>query len=92
MSGSDDAAPSHAAPEQADANPTLCSEFVLEAVKRKGKQQVSKSATKARKRLIAQLEAEVDTLEQVDEHGVEIEANYVRRGEILSQLEVLGAS
>ena len=44
------------------------------------------------KRPISQLEAEADTLEQVDQHGVEIEASYVRRGEILSQLEELGAS
>ena len=52
---------------------------------------VTKSQKKATRRLIAQLDAEVDSLEQVDEHGEEIEANGERRHELLSQLQELGA-
>ena len=81
----------HAAPEQEVPDLTPCSEVLLEAVKQKGKQKVtSKSQKKSRKRLIAQIECVLDSLDQPDEHGNECMASAWRRSGLLLQLDELG--
>ena len=54
------------------------------------KKKVSKSTKEAVKRQIARLVVDIDSLEQCDEHGEEIEANRLRRSELMFQLEELG--